>query len=256
MAWRRTTGPKPTGSHRVRLWLIRTGLIAVGLILALLLAELGYVLSLPSVANAEARVLENIRSHHGEVGGLPVPSRLGRAVVAVEDEHFYSPVVVNVFDGFARAALASVTANGDPGGSTIDQQLAKELYAEGPGWGALLRDVGLGVKLAVSYSRSQILAMYLNVVYYGNHYWGDVAAAKGYFGLAPNHLSWAQAAMLAGLPQAPSAYDPVHHLALAKERQLHVLNQLVANHDLTRAQARPAYRLPLKLRAKTTASAH
>lgn len=254
MGWQRPSGPTPTGGHRVRHWLIRVGLIAAGLILVLLLAGLGYELSLPSVGNAQAQVSEIVRSHDGEVGGLPDPSRLGRSVVAVEDEHFYSPVVVNVFDGFARAALASVTANGDPGGSTIDQQLAKQLYAEGPGWAALLRDVGLGVKLAVSYSRSQILAMYLNVVYYGNHYWGDVAAAKGYFGLAPDRLDWAQAAMLAGLPQAPSAYDPLHHFALAKQRQLHVLNQLVANHDLTRAQARRAYRAPLKLRGKAASS--
>ena len=91
--------------------------------------------------------------------------------------------------------------------------------------------------------------MYLDVVYYGHHYWGDVAAARGYFGVPPDRLDWAQAAMLAGLPQAPSAYDPLGHFALAKQRQLHVLNQLVANHDLTRRQAQAAFREPLHLRA-------
>ena len=72
--------------------------------------------------------------------------------------------------------------------------------------------------------------------------------------MAPDRLDWAPAAMLAGHPQAPSAYDPLRHLALAKQRQLHVLNQLVVNHDLTSAQAQAAYRQPLKLRGSCAAA--
>ena len=212
-------------------------------------AGVGYELSLPGVADARTRTAEIVRSHHGYLAGLPVPSRLGRAVVAVEDEHFYSFVAINVFDGAARAALAGLLAQGDPGGSTIDQQLAKQLYGRGTGVLASLRELALGVKLALAYSPNRILAMYLDVVYYGHHYWGDAAAARGYFGVPPDRLDWAQAAMLAGLPQAPSAYDPLGHFALAKQRQLHVLNQLVANHDLTRRQAQAAFREPLHLRA-------
>jgi membrane peptidoglycan carboxypeptidase len=105
------------------------------------------------------------------------------------------------------------------------------------------------VKLALEYSKPEILAMYLDAVYYGNGYWGDVSASRGYFGVGPRDLNWAQAAMLAGLPQAPSAYDPLAHLALAKKRQRHVLNQLVVNHYLTAAQANAAYAEPLGLRA-------
>jgi membrane peptidoglycan carboxypeptidase len=93
--------------------------------------------------------------------------------------------------------------------------------------------------------------MYLNVVYYGSHYWGDIAAARGYFGVTPDRLDWAQAAMLAGLPQSPSPYDPLRHFALAKQCQLHVLKQLVANDELTRAQAEAAFRQPLRLGSKT-----
>jgi penicillin-binding protein 1A len=76
-----------------------------------------------------------------------------------------------------------------------------------------------------------------------------VAAARGYFGSSPNALSWAEAAMLAGLPQAPSAYDPLRHVAVAKERQRRVLDQLVVNHYLTATQASAALhqRLPLRL---------
>jgi membrane peptidoglycan carboxypeptidase len=222
-------------------------LIAV-IVLALALSGVGYELALPSVSDAPARVTAIVRAHHGEVARLPLPTKLAEAVVAVEDEHFYSNVFVNVFDGAGRAALASTGRSGDPGGSTIAQQLAKQLYPHGPGLGGTLEEVGLGVKLSLAYSKAQILEMYLNVVYYGNGYWGDVAAARGYFGTSLDQLTWAEAAMLAGLPQAPSAYDPLEHLALAKQRQRHVLDQLVANHLLTAAQADTAYRASLPLR--------
>jgi membrane peptidoglycan carboxypeptidase len=227
--------------------LVRAILVVLGLFGALVLAGLGYELSLPSVANAPARVATIVRTHRAQLGGLPVPTKLGEAVVAVEDEHFYSNVLVNVFDGAARAALATLHTSGDPGGSTIAQQLAKQLYPSGTGFGATLEQVGLGLKLAVSYSKPEILEMYLNAIYYGNGCWGYVTAARGYFGVGPNQLTWAEAAMLAGLPQAPSAYDPIRHFALAKQRQRQVLDQLVANHILTAAQSDATYQAPLPL---------
>ena len=104
----------------------------------------------------------------------------------------------------------------DPGGSTIDQQLAKQLYGAGDGLSGTLRAIALGIKLSLSYPKPQILNMYLNAVYYGNGYWGDLAAARGYFNTTPSKLDWAEAAMLAGLPQAPSTYDPLEHLAIAR----------------------------------------
>jgi penicillin-binding protein 1A len=90
--------------------------------------------------------------------------------------------------------------------------------------------------------------MYLDAIYYGHGYWGDVTAARGYFGKDPDALDWAEAAMLAGLPEAPSAYDPLEHFTLAKQRQHHVLDQLVANHYVTLRQANAAFREPLSLR--------
>ncbi len=216
--------------------------------MASVMAGIGYELSLPGVGDAQARVAAIVHDHGGEVAALPLPTKLAESVVAVEDEHFYSNVFLNVFDGAARATLATIRREGDPGGSTIAQQLAKQLYPHGPGLAGTLEEIGLGVKLSLSYSKPEILDMYLNAIYYGNGYWGDVAAARGYFGRSPDALSWAQASLLAGLPQAPSAYDPIHHLRLARERQRHVLDQLVANHYLSSAQARAAYRAPLGLR--------
>lgn len=157
--------------------------------------------------------------HHGTYGGLPLPSKLGDAVVAVEDEHFKANFAINVLAGVGRAALATLAASPDPGGSTIEQQLAKQLYGHGGGLAATLQEIGLGVKLSLAYSKAGILDMYLNAVYYGHGYWGEVAAARGYFGTSPAELDWAQAAMPAGLLQAPSTYDPIEHFALAKARQ-------------------------------------
>lgn len=223
-------------------------------LLAVLIGTTGYELALPGVADAPALVTQIVRSHHGSLGRPPVPPKLAMAVVAVEDENFYANVAVDVVDGLARAGLAVFSSQGDPGGSTIEQQLAKQLYSEGAGLAASLRDLGLGVKLSLTYSKSKILAMYLNSVYYGNQYWGYVAAAQGYFGVSPARLDWAQAAMLAGLPQAPTAYDPYLHFGLAKERQQHVLAQLVVNHDLSAAQAEAALRERLHLIPRTTTS--
>lgn len=241
--------PESSSAWRsVRRWLLKAALAAIALGAVLLIAAGVYLLMLPGVGDAERRVDRILALHHGTRSGGQLPKGLADAVVATEDEHFYSNVVVNFVDGAGRAALATLQASEDPGGSTIAQQLAKQLYGRGSGLGETLREIGLGVKLSLEYSKPQILDMYLNAVYYGNGYWGDVAAARGYFGKSPYGLDWAQAALLAGLPQAPSAYDPLEHLKLAKERQRHVLDRLVVNDYLTAAQANAAYAQPLGLR--------
>lgn len=222
---------------------IATAALAV----VLLAAGFAYLLTLPGVGDAEMRVRGILAAHHGTLAPLPPPAKLGTALVAVEDENFYSNVAVDILDGAGRAALATSQISGDPGGSTIAQQLAKQLYPHGGGLEGTLEEFGLAVKLSLHYSKAQILGMYLDAVYFGNGYWGEVAAAHGYFGVSPNTLTWGEAAMLAGLPQAPSAYDPKRHLALARQRQLHVLDQLVDNRYLSQAQANVAWheRLPL-----------
>jgi penicillin-binding protein 1A len=187
-------------------------------------------------------------ARHHESPAMPVPARLAAAVIATEDVHFNQNVVINTASGIGRVALAVLHGHANPGGATIDQQLAKALYARGDDLADTLRQIGLGIKLGLRYSHHAILAMYLNVNYYGNGLWGVRQASSGYFHTPPNRLSWAEAAMLAGLLQAPSAYDPLHHLTLAIRRQHHVLAQLVANHYLTAAKARAAAaaRLPLQ----------
>lgn len=243
-----------TGHRRRRRRWRRALALGAGTLVVVSAAGACYLAVLPNVTDAPALVAARLQAHGGQLGPLPLPGRLAEAVVAVEDEHFYSNVFLNVAEGAARAAVASLERGGDPGGSTIEQQLAKQLYPHGPGLGGTLEEIGLGVKLALTFSKPKILEMYLNAIYYGNGYWGDVAAARGYFGTSPDHLTWAEAALLAGLPQAPSAYDPLHHLALAKARQRHVLTRLVANGILTPVAAQAAARAVLPLRRSPPAA--
>jgi penicillin-binding protein 1A len=243
-----TDGARIAWWQRGRRYLVRAAVVLAVLLALLVAAAAIYMATLPSVGDAGTRVQRILTLHHGTYARSPAPSKLSDAVVAVEDEHFYSNFVVNVLDGAGRAALATLQASSDPGGSTIPQQLAKQLYGDGSSLGATLREIGLGVKLSLHFSKAEVLNMYLNAVYYGHGYWGYVAAARGYFDTAPDRLDWAEASMLAGLPQAPSAYDPTRHFSLARERQRHVLDQLVANHYLTAAQADTAFRVRLPLK--------
>jgi penicillin-binding protein 1A len=220
--------------------------VLLGAVLLLVAAGGVYLLTLPGVGDAEARVEAILARHGGRPAALPPPARLAAAVVSTEDENFYENVLFNVGSGVGRAALASVGSGEDAGGSTIAQQLAKTLYPEAS---STLEQIGLGVKLSLTYPPEQVLSMYLNAIYYGNGYWGDIAAARGYFGVSPRRLTWAEAAMLAGLPQAPTTYDPLVDLRLARLRQHHVLDQLVVNGHLTEAEAARAFREPLPLRS-------
>ncbi len=235
--------------------LVIGGLIALTCGLLLAAVATVYVLRLPSVGDAEARVRAILREHGGRVSPLPPPTKLATAVVQVEDENFYANVALNIIDGAGRAALAALQQGGDPGGSTIGQQLAKRLYPHSGGVGGTLEEIGLAVKLSLQYSKAEILNMYLNSVYYGNGYWGDIAAAHGYFGVSPRRLSWGEATMLAGLPQAPSAYDPLQHWAIARQRQRHVLDQLVDNGEMSQTRATAVFEesVPLRERPSSTA---
>jgi membrane peptidoglycan carboxypeptidase len=201
----------------------------------------------PSVGDAERRIAARLSSHGAtDPHAVPRPDKVGIAVVATEDSRFYSHHGVDPL-GVLRAAVSAVSGSQhDFGGATLDQQLAKNLYTSNS-LTAKVEQVVLSFKLEARYSKAQILEMYLSEVYFGHSYYGLAAAARGYFGVAPADLSWAQASVLAGLVQAPSAYDPYTHRALAKSRQRHVLDRLVATKALTAEQADTAYRAPLNL---------
>jgi penicillin-binding protein 1A len=226
---------------------------AAGLVLGVLIvvAALGSVLLwalTPPVDDLQRRVADRLATHGAtELGALPVPDRVGQAVVATEDSRFFSDHGVDP-RGVVRGLLGGLAGNED-GGATLDQQLAKLLYTpERTDVGAKIEQVILGVKIDSGYSKQEILRAYLASVYFGQGYYGLEAAAHGYFGLAPGDLSWAQASLLAGLVQAPTAYDPLTHLDLAKQRQRDVLDRLVDIGVFRRVQADAAFAEPLRLR--------
>jgi len=216
-------------------------------------AALALLVITPSVGDAAART-RAAQQRHGtsEPPGLaatPAPGRFAAALIATEDARFFTHPGVDGH-GVARAAVALLTgAATDPGGSTLDQQLVKQLYfagQEGGVW-ATAAQLAVAVKLDTRYSKPEILDMYCDVVYFGHGFYGLDAAAHGYFGLAPDRLGWGQAAMLAGLIAAPTDYDPLTHLDLARESQHHVLTRLVETGTLTATGAAAAAAAPLHL---------
>jgi membrane peptidoglycan carboxypeptidase len=219
--------------------------VVLGLLGGIMFA--GLLIVAPSVANAPALARALDKAHRAVYSGQSVPERFTAALVATEDHRFYTEAGIDPF-AIARVAAGYLTGKPDQGGSTLYQQLAKILYVSGrPGKLAKAEQALLGVKLALSYPRAAILQMYSNVAYFGHGYYGLQAASCGYFAVTPAALTWPQAALLAGLVQAPSADDPLAHLALARAREAHVLGRLAATGTLTQAQAGRAYQQPLHL---------
>ncbi|HZT16700.1 MAG TPA: transglycosylase domain-containing protein [Gaiellaceae bacterium] len=170
---------------------------------------------------------------------------LRKATVAVEDRRFWEHGGVD-YVGIVRAAWSDITAGKVvQGGSTITQQLVRNLYT-GAGaertFSVKLREACLAIKLAHRWSRQKILDEYLNIVPYGNHAYGIEAAARTYFSEHAKDLTLLQAALLAGLPQAPSVYDPLHNPRAALQRRNEVLLAMLSNDTITQRQYDAAIR--------------
>jgi membrane peptidoglycan carboxypeptidase len=229
--------PPPRLPRRRRRRVLRrliSAVVAVVVLGALLLAA-GWVLT-PSVGDAADRVAAQLAAHDAPALSGQVPARLATSLIATEDSRFLGNPGVDPL-GMIREPLGVVTGR-DEGGATLEQQLAKNLYEQGSD--SLLAksaEVVLALKLDRAWTKQQILRMYVDDGYYGHGLYGLTEAARGYFGVRPSQLTWAQASLLAGLFQAPSAYDPLAHPDAARARQAHVLDRLVATGALTRAQA-------------------
>ena len=226
-------------------WLL--GFVAVVMAFMILAAVglLAVILTSPSVSDAPQRVESLLAEHDAPSANGVIPAKLAAALLATEDSRFYGDPALDP-RGVVRAAVGVVTSNGNDGGATIEQQLAKMLYTPGTSLGAEMRQVGVAFRLDQHFSKNQILAMYLDAAYFGDGAYGITEAAVHYFGVTPGQLSWAQASLLAGLVQAPSKYDPHGHFSLARSRQAHVLSRLVATHRLTAAESAAAWNAPLE----------
>jgi membrane peptidoglycan carboxypeptidase len=160
------------------------------------------------------------------------------ATLAAEDRNFYHHGGVDLYSTL-RALWVDVTSRGlKEGGSTITQQLVKiQLLTPQKSIERKVREMVLAIALEQRFSKDQILTMYLNRVYYGHGAYGIGAASRTYFSKDAKDLTPAQAALLAGLIQAPTAYDPQTHYDLAHERELYVLQGMVATNALSSAEA-------------------
>jgi membrane peptidoglycan carboxypeptidase len=243
----RPPGTRRATAHRLPRWLRRVLIAILALALVGVLAFATLLLVTPSVSNAPSLAQAFDRAHGAAYPGPLVPSRFADSLVATEDHRFYSEPG---FDPIAigRVIVGRVTGQPDQGGATLYQQLAKMLYTPGQaGTGVEVEQISLGIKLDLSYSKPQIMRLYADIAYFGHGYYGLAEASCGYFGVIPAGLNWPQAALLAGLVQAPSADNPIAHYAVARSREAHVLGRLVATGKLTQAQAGRAYRAPLHL---------
>src|SRR5213083_1234094 len=183
-----------------------------------------------------------------------VPKRMQDATVSIEDKSFWSNPGIDV-GGIIRAFNAN-QASGKitQGGSTITQQLIKtRLLGDDPTFTRKIKEAILAVEATRTFSKSQILEMYFNQIYYGNQAYGLKAAAATYFGVTDlNQLSLGQMALLAGLPQAPSEYDPIQNMEGAKARRAQVLDAMVDNGYVTQPEAEAAKSEPIVVKPVTT----
>lgn len=160
------------------------------------------------------------------------------AVIAVEDKRFFKHPGVDLLST-ARALYHDLLA-GEliEGGSTITQQLAKNMYyTQEKKFTRKVAEIFTAFALEQEFSKEEILEAYVNSIYFGDGYYSVGQASYGYFGIEPEEMDAAQCTLLAGIPNAPSAYSPTVNPALAKQRQKQVLNQMVACDYLSQAEA-------------------
>lgn len=236
------------------------GLILVGVLLTTLglyrwlftdlpsLDHLQAGLALPSthIYDRQGRVLYEIIDPNGGRNAAVkldhVPQALIQATIATEDRSFYTNSGVDI-GGIVRALWINLRGGEiRSGGSTITQQVARNLLLEPQQrtertLTRKLREAILALRLGQAFSRDDILTLYLNQTYYGNLAYGVQAAAQVYFGKDVDSLDLAECALLAGLPQTPAQYDPLTNLAAAKDRQAVVLRLMTEAGYITQAQA-------------------
>lgn len=157
-----------------------------------------------------------------------IPNNLKNAVVATEDRRFYQHGAFD-FISIGRALITDIKEGKfKEGGSTITQQLAKNLFLSNDKTiKRKFKEIFFTMELERRYTKDQILEMYLNVIYYGSNVYGVENASERYFNKSLKKLSLSECSMLAGIPQAPNDYNPEKHIDKAKKRQKIVLNAMV-----------------------------
>ena len=193
--------------------------------------------------NGTDEIYSSGRAKHRELVPLTqISDFTEKALIASEDKNFYN------HDGFSIGSMLGavygnfVAGGASYGGSTLTQQLAKNtLLTADKSYLRKFQELSIAIAIERTYSKDEILAMYLNSVYYGENSFGIADASQAYFGTTPDKLDLAQSAMLIGLLPAPSAYSPISgNIEYAKERQDTVLTRMVNNGFITEAEKEAA----------------
>jgi penicillin-binding protein 1A len=248
-------------------WLLYVGSVLLGLALvgsllgAFVLALLYPTLpSLETLTDYQPKIPLRIVSFEGDLLGEfgeerraviaigDVPDVMKKAILAAEDERFYQHGGVDYLS-VLRAAAANMSGGTQQGAGTITMQVARNFFlTREKTLTRKLREVLLAWKIEANLSKDEILQLYVNQIFLGQRAYGFAAASQIYFGKPLKEVNVAEAAMLAGLPKAPSAYNPVNNPKRAKTRQLYVLRRMHELHFLSDEQYKEAQSAPLTVR--------
>lgn len=252
-----------------RVLLLAGGMLAAAICVAVAVLVVKSVVTLPNVSDPRTLGASSVVYDAAGQAVADIPSPVDRtpltiqqipplvqnAFIAVEDHYFYQDEGFSL-RGILRAAYYDLRGAPLQGGSTITQQLAKQLYLTPQD--TLTRKIQeaiLGIQLARRYTKPQILDMYLNWIYLGEHAYGVAAASQAYFGKPLSQLTVPQVALLAGLPKSPNGDDPLLHPKAALARRNVVLSLMARYGVITQAQANADSKLGLELSPPpTTAS--
>ena len=193
-------------------------------------------------AIAKESIQTKIESIHNDVSFTSiedVPTYYKEAVVAVEDRRFYDHKTLD-YIAIIRAIVSNLR-QGDlkEGGSTITQQTAKNMYfmKEKDAVSRKIAEILVGMDLEKTYSKDEILEIYINTIYFGDGYYGIKEATQGYLKKEPKDIDISEATMLAGVPNAPSVYAPTKNIDLTQNRQKKVISTMVEAGYLTQEEA-------------------
>lgn len=183
-------------------------------------------------------MVQEIRSQKSYTKISNIPDIYKDAVIAVEDHRYYDHKGIDII-AIGRALLNDIRARElIEGGSTITQQLAKNMYfTQDKTLTRKIAEVFMAKKIESNYNKKEILELYVNYIYYGSGYYDIKSASLGYFDKEPQDLTEGESIMLAGIPNAPSVYNPKVSPKLARERQKQVIDKMIKYGKLSEGKA-------------------
>ena len=256
--------PRLHWALRICLW--AAGLMIAGLLSLLMVVGVAMVMAYPQLPDtsdlADYRPKLPLRIYTadgalmGEFGEerrnltpiREIPQVMKDAVLSIEDARFYQHGGLDYL-GLIRAGIANLGKRKSQGASTITMQVARNVYlSTEKTYTRKIYEILLTFKLEHLLTKDQILEIYMNQIFLGNRAYGFASAAETYFGKPLKDISIAEAAMLAGLPKAPSAYNPISNPKRARSRQLYIIERMEENNFITAKQALEAKAEPLRIR--------